>query len=116
MPPIGGQYSYGDDQQRLNILAQNERKRIAREDLMLTSWTALHGALLYSAKQTCPLHYETLKSSCGMTVHNPNWGEFTDGPLAWRMTLYLLQGKPRTKKDRAATATALLSGPRLLIR
>ena len=55
VPPIGGQYSYRDDQQRLNILTQNERDRIAGEDLMLTSWTALHGDLLYSAKQTCPL-------------------------------------------------------------
>ena len=32
VPPAGGQFSYRDDQQRLNILAQNERNRIARED------------------------------------------------------------------------------------
>ena len=74
VPPVGGQLSYRDDQQRLNIITQNERNRVAREDLMLTSWTSLHGALLFSAKTTCPLLYEEQPCRARACGHAPAGG------------------------------------------
>ena len=100
VPPEGGMLSRRDDQQRLSILSQNERNRLAREELMLKSWTSLYVALLFSAKDTCPLLYEQMKKLCTMTNHNPQWGEYNDGPRAWKMVLFTLRGRPRTKKDR----------------
>ena len=96
LPPPGGVISRKDDQDRLNILAQNERNRLKREELMLTSWNQLYVAILFAAEKHCPLFHESLKNACFMTVHNPAWGEFRDGPLAWRMALHVLEHSAHT--------------------
>ena len=107
VPPRDGHMSRKDDQERLNIQANNERNRLKREDLTLTAWTSVYVAVLFAAEKNCPILYENLKSSCDMTVHDPSWGEFKDGPLAWRMVLHMLLGKRRTKKDRDFYKAAL---------
>ena len=46
LPPDGGRMSCREDQQRLSILAENERNRQKREKLFLTAWTNLYTALV----------------------------------------------------------------------
>ena len=107
IPPSGGQLDRRADQQRLALVAENKRKQMMRDDLFLAAWTLLYTALLDSAKKTAPNHYEALKTTCNMSVHDPAWAQYFDGPKAWRMTLHLLRGRGRTKEDRAFYRAAL---------
>ncbi len=55
VPPRDGHMSRKDDQERLNIQANNERNRLKREDLTLTAWTSVYVAVLFAAEKNCPI-------------------------------------------------------------
>ena len=104
---IPGGLTRRDDQARLNLIADNQRNQLRREELLLSSWTSLYVALLSAAEKTAPLHCEALRAACKMGERNPQWDQYFDGPRAWKMTLCLLRGKTRTKRDKQFYRSAL---------
>ena len=60
VPASGGGLSRRDDQARLNLIADNQRNQMRREELLLSSWTSLYVALLAASEKTAPLHCEAL--------------------------------------------------------
>ena len=106
--PQGVVLSLRDQQLRMSIETENKRNSMKREKILLEAWTELYAALLVCSKSSAPLHWDTLRKYCASLVHlAARMAQFSDGPRAWRMTLHMLKGKARTKKDRQFYFTAL---------
>ena len=86
---IPGGLNRRDDQARLNLIADNQRNQLRREELLLSSWTSLYVALLSAAEKTAPLHCEALRAACKMGERNPQWDQYFDGPRAWKIKMTL---------------------------
>jgi hypothetical protein len=99
--PDDGTLTRRDQQALLSIQTENQRNAMRREELWLAAWTTLYTALLECSKVSAPLHNESLRSLCNMATVKPDWAEYGDGPRAFRMTLHLLRGRPRTRQDKA---------------
>ena len=99
--PSGTVLSLRDQQLRMSIETENKRNKMKREKILLEAWTELYTALLICSKSSAPLHWDTLRKYCASLAHlDARMAQFSDGPRSWRMTLHLLKGKARTKKDR----------------
>ena len=105
--PTEGALTRKDHQHQLALETENMRNAQKRELLTLQAWTAVYSGLLECAMKTCPLLHDAVKKTCPLASRNPAWAEFYDGPRAYKMVLYHLFGRPRTKADKLLYKAAL---------